>query len=365
MRKKRVLITVVCVVFVLLAAALSVLMIRLRHKHQLGDAKTYHICNDRVYYTRQCVKDKHIQVFESDKTFAEVIESLSNRDKIVIDEDIEWPEAFKVTDVLSQAEAVNDIEINIDLNGKTINSMFEISVENANFKFNISNGVINSGFANAIKVNGANGKVELNILNVECYAMGSKNAPLYIENASQVLLNANNSKFISLNTSVLYYNYGVGVFVNAEGDFNFKNCILEGGDGLHVRQGNILLEKCNLINTGLTTQAYQSVDCGFSAVGASLAAHCYTTETKTTNFKIVVDGCTMITNNSNRVIYIYKVSKAGYDAVMDPDSCIDIKSCKFDENPNAFYNQDKVVYVGGSVPANNGQGYWIVGNFAE
>ena len=347
-------------------ATICVLIFQLRHKHQLSEARVYHIYNDRVYYTRQCVKDKHIQSFETDKTFADVVESLSNDDQIVMEEDFEVPGIFEIATTPNQSEGLEDnVIININLNNKKICSMFELNIDGGNVKFNISNGVVDSTCINAIKVSGQNGNVELNITNVECYSVGDKNASLYIEGSNQVLVNANNSKFISKNTSSSYHNYGVGVFINNEGEFLFNNCTLEGGDGLHVRQGNISLTDCSLINTGLIAQDYQSLCSGFYAVGASLVAHCYTENAQTTAFKITVDNCVMITNNSNRVIYVYKVASLGDEAVMNSNSYIEIISCKFDENPNAFYNQDKVIYRNGTNLVNNDEGYWISGDFSE
>lgn len=363
MRKKWIFITGICVGFVLITAVLSVMIFQLRHKHDLGETKEYHIYNDRIYYTRQCIKDSHTQRFETDATFAEVLGNLGSGDRVVIEEHITTSEIFKIKSTASQPENLqNDVVINIDLNNKEIYSMFELDASYGTIKFNISNGRIKSNYKNAIKASGENGEIEISIKNVECSSNGAKNTPLYIEDVNKVTVNAWDSKFISQNNSLQPGDYGVGVFINNSGDFQFENCVLEGGDGIHVRQGNISLKGCDLINTGLTVQDYQSVDKGFSAVGASLTAHCYTWGAKISNFEITVEDCVMITNNSNRVMYIYKVAKDGYEARVNPNSYVKIKSCKFDENPEQFYNLDKVIYEGDNQVINNGQGYWVYGD---
>ena len=363
MRKKWIWIACVSVAFVMITVALSVLIFQLRHKHELADAKVYHIYNDHITYTRQCIKDKHTQSFTTDKTFAEVIANLSCGDRIVVEEDISKAEVFRIAPVVSQDEkSGSDIEINIDLNNKKIHSMFELNATYGSIKFSICNGTIDSNFVNAIKVAGQTDKVEVNISNVECYSAGSKNAPLYVENAYDVEVNAYNSKFVSKNNSAEYSMYGVGAFINNKGNFKFDNCTLEGGDGLHVRQGTVSLKGCDLVNTGLITQAYQSAYSGFSAVGASVAAHCYTSAAGTTKFEVTIENCAMITNNSNRVIYVYKTAQSGYEANENINSFIEIVSCKFDENPDGFGNLDIVEYANGGNPVNNGQGYWVYGN---
>ena len=366
MRKKWILITGICISFVLITTVLSVLVFQLRHKHQLGDAKVYHIYNDHISYTRQCIKDGYTQSFESEATFAEVIANLGSGDKIVVEEDIVSSQIFKIDSSSAQGSVIGkDVVVDIDLNNKKINSMFDLNASYGDIKFNISNGTINSTYLNTIKASGVHGSIEININNVKCLSVGAKNAPLYIENAYKISVNAIDSKFISQNNPFPYSDYGVGVFINNEGNFTFENCLMEGGDGLHVRNGSVSLKSCSLVNTGLVTQAYQSVSTGFSAVGASLAAHCYTSDVGTTNFEITVENCVMLTNNSNRVIYVYRVAKSGCEAVVNPDSYIKIKSCKFSQNPEEFYNLDKVVYEGSSRLMNNGQGYWVYGSVTK
>lgn len=366
MRKRWIGITCACVAFMMVTVVLSVLIFNFRHKHQLSDAKIYHIYNDHITYTQKCVKDKYTQSFETDKTFTEVIASVSDKDKIVLEEDITLSTIIKISPTVSQTENSNkNVNINIDLNNKTIQSMFELNATYGDIKFNISNGVVDSAFVNAIKVSGINGKAEINISNVQCYSTGDKNAPLYIEDVYKVSVSARNSKFVSKNSLSEYSSYGVGVFINNDGDFNFENCTLDGGDGLHVRRGTISLKNCNLVNTGLISQDYQSLSKGFRAVGASLATNCYVTGAGSTNFEITVENCVMITNNSNRVIYVYKTAQSGYEDSVNYSSFIDIVSCKFDENPNEFANFDMIRYSNGGSPVNNGNGYWVYGNVTK
>ena len=327
MRKKWIIIISICLSVVLVCASLTVMIVKLTHKHKLGDDKVYHIYNDRVYYTRQCLKDGHTQSFETEATtFADVLKIINPNDSIVVEENIASSEILKITSTISQDGSVQQNIVNINLNNKELFSTFELTATYGTIKLNISNGTIRSSHKNAIKASGENGEVEINIRNVNCYASGEKNAPLYVEDVNKVAVNAWDSEFISQNDSLSYGEYGVGVFLNEQGDFRFENCRLEGGDGLHVRNGKVSLVSCDLVNTGLTRQPYQSVDSGFSAVGASLSAHCYTSGTEVSNFEIVVEDCVMTANNSNRVIYVYKVAKEGYVASLNPNSSIIIKS---------------------------------------
>ena len=363
MRKRWVFITSICAGLVLVATLLCVVIFQLRHKHVLGDAKVYHIYNDRITYTRKCVKDSRTQKFDTEATFAEVVANLGRDDRIVVEENITASQIFKINSGSPQSVgAKKDVVVNIDLNNKSICSMFELNASYANIKFNISNGTIYSNYTNAIKVGGLYGEVELNIINVDCISAGAKNASLYIENAYNAIVNARDSKFISQNESLIDSDYGVGVFINNKGDFKFENCLLEGGDGLHVREGKIMLTGCDLVNTGLLNQSYQSVVSGFCAVGASLTAHCYTSGAGTTNFEITVENCVMTTNNSNRVINVYSVAKTGYEPRLNSDSFIKIKSCKFNQNPEEYNNFDKVIYESGSTMTIDGQGCWVYGD---
>lgn len=363
MRKKWIFIAAISVVCILLTVVFSVLIFQLRHKHQLGDAKVYHIYNDHIYYTRQCVKDGHTQSFETDTTFAEVLEGVGAEDKIIVEEDILSAEIFKIKSFAPQLEVRSkDVVINIDLNNKKISSAFELIATYGTIKFNISNGTINTSYRHAFKLEGELGKIEVNINDVDCYSTGYKTSPLYVENVKEVSVNALDSKFVAKKDTDGGYNYGVGAFLNGVGDFNFENCLFEGGDGLHVKNGDVSLIGCNLVNNGLISQDYQSVSSGFSAVGASLAAHCYTDVEGTTDFKITVEDCVMTTNTSNTVMRVYKVAESGYDVVINPDSYILIKSCKFGEDPNTLDYLNKVIYEDGSTPVNNGLGYWVYGD---
>ena len=121
MRKKWILITGICISFVLITTVLSVLVFQLRHKHQLGDAKVYHIYNDHISYTRQCIKDGYTQSFESEATFAEVIANLGSDDKIVVEEDIVSSQIFKIDSSSAQGSVIGkDVVVDIDLNNKKI-----------------------------------------------------------------------------------------------------------------------------------------------------------------------------------------------------------------------------------------------------
>ena len=366
MRKRWIWITAICAGFVLVATLLGVIIFQLNHKHTYSDVKVYHIYNDHIYYTSRCTKDKHSQKFETDATFAEVLASLGNDDRVVVEENIVTPEIFKINSVLPQSSGQKvDVVINIELNNKSVCSMFELNASYGDIKFNISNGTINSSYSNAIKVSGMYGNVELNISNVDCMASGAKNAPLYIENTHNITVKASDSKFISQNQSLADLDYGVGAFINNLGDFKFENCLFEGGDGLHIKQGTVSLKNCDLVNTGLINQAHQSVNVGFSAVGASLAAHCYTSGAGTTNFEITIENCEMTTNNSNRVMYIYNVAKSGYQPSINPNSYVKIKSCRFNQDPDFFDNLDKVIYEGDFDMEIDSQGRWVYGDVTK
>ena len=121
MRKKWIFITAACVAFVILTTVLSVLIFQFRHEHQLGDAKVYHIYNDRIYYTRQCTKDNYAKSIETDLTFAEVVENLGNADRIILEEDITASQIFNIRGYLYDGGLVErNRVVNIDLNNNKI-----------------------------------------------------------------------------------------------------------------------------------------------------------------------------------------------------------------------------------------------------
>jgi len=208
------------------------------------------------------------------------------------------------------------------------------------------------------------GSVKLNIDDVDFSVKGTKATPLYVHDVANITVNANDSSFVS-NSDVSSNNSGVGAFINSDGTFNFDNCYFQGGDALHVRRGTVNLTDCALNTKGLLMQTEQTIVSGdnFMAMGASLVADSRTDSNGTSVFKITIDGCTMTTENSNRMIYVMKTATQGLTAQIDNQSIVDVKSCVFARNPaNGGANYNVVKYPNDEMPASNGNNQWVCGN---
>ena len=350
------------------------------HKHTLSADKTYHICQDRIYYTQQC-KDGCSVNFETKASLTDVFASATSSDKIVLDEDVALTEetfvkAFVDLDVEPEEEVVElDININLDLNGFVLstdideiehNSMFAFNANRGTVNFKVSNGKISShdtAYIFRFKNHAQSGdNIKLTLDNVECEVYGIKATPLFMSECVNVEVNAVNSKFMSHTTGTQTGDYGVGAFINSDSEFNFTNCYFEGGDAMYVKEGTVNLTGCKLANVGLAEHPAQGGST-FSAVGACLTADSHTTTTGRSVFDITIVNCEMLRGNSSKMIYVIETAQeSGLQLGVDDASVINVISCKFEENPRigSIPQYDNVKYPNGT-PEHNGVA-WVCGN---
>lgn len=349
------------------------------HKHKLLNAKTYHIYNDRVYYTRQCKDvDGYIETVNMNATFVDVLSSIQPEDKIILEENIVVNKEITLNSFRTDTPSPEGINlvVNLDLNDKTIstngvftktnNSLFMLNATYGQLEFNVKNGSISSQeLLYIFKFTAREGNIKLNIDDVEFSVEGIKATPLYVHDVSSVTVNANDSKFIARNTTSVASESSVGVFINSDGTFNFDNCYFQGGDAVHVRRGTVNLTDCVLNTKGLLMQTEQTIVSGdgFMAMGASLVADSRTDANGTSVFKITVTGCTMTTENSNRMIYVLKTATQGSTAQIEAESIVDVVSCIFTRDPaNGGANYNIVEYPNDEMPVSNGNNQWVCGN---
>ena len=381
MKKKRVILSVcacVCLVLSLSVVAITFLHTAPKHKHVLGEEKTYHICNDSIYYTRQC-KDGCDVPFETKATLTDVFLSVTERDNIILDENVTLKEEVMIKTFSEQGDEL-ELNVNLDLNNFTLssniqnkqsNSMFMFNSNIGKLNFNVKNGKICSADLSYIfnfknnKYSGSN--IKFNIDNVECVTSGVKTTPLFMKDVYNIQFNATNCKFISNSTSNQRGDYGVGAYINSESEFNFNNCYFEGGDGVYVKRGNVNLNGCALINSGLVSNYAQNVD-DFSAVGACLTADSHTTKKGVSEFAITIKNCSMQSKSSFKMICVIETeAETGLGLNVSNNSLIDVQSCVFNNNPTAITipQYDIIKYPNGQAPQNNGSQTWVCGDWTQ
>lgn len=386
MRKSRlILIICACMCVVLSGIVLAIAFWQTPlHKHKFGEARTYHVYNDHVYYTRQCKKDGHEEkVNMGGVTFVDVVNLVKSSDKIILEENVVINNEITLKSYQTNGTTPQGInlDVNIDLNDKLLstgyvltkqtNSLFMFDSTYGSINFNIKNGSIYSQELSYIfNFKTREGNVELNINNVECSVLGVKATPIYAHNTN-VKVNATDSKFVSKTTTNNRDDYGVGVFINSDNIFNFDNCYFEGGDAVYVRQGTVNLTGCILQNKGLMSNPLRdhvrSSD-DFMAIGSCLATESYTTNTSTSKFIVNIVGCKMyaITNGSSTmVIYVFRTATTGNNCAVNPNSAINIQSCIFDANPaKGDENFGVIKFPNGVAPEVNQNEQWICGNMS-
>ena len=353
------------------------------HIHTYVEGKTFHIGDD-IYYTQQC-EEGHISNFDTNLTFAEIMNSVSATDKIVLDEDFEVG-AVELRSYISNDNVLTEelnLIINLNLNGNTLYyknategvkdtfSFFSLMSPYGKITLNIENGRIQSTNLSHIfefHNNGQTDSINLNLNNVECITEGESCTPIYANDTSEnISVTANNCKFIGRAINSNARNTSVGLYVNSKSTFIFTNCYFEGGDAVYVKQGYVKLDTCELINNGLTigdqtpqnSESAENVD--FVAAGACLTTDSYTTlengvET-VTQFNIDIINCVMEAKTSNVVISnAYTGSSSTGNIKENENSMINIYSCKFAGVKPATSSMIKL-----STECVLNNGYWVVG----
>ena len=375
MKKRK--IALIFSVVVCLVLAVSVMVIafnRPAHKHDLKNAKTYHLTNDGIYYTMTC-KDGCKVGFETGMSFTETLTAMSASDKIVLEEDIVINNEIEINSVVTKDELPLPIELNInlDLNNHTIttnvdetinDSLFMLNATYGKITFNIKNGKIESNDLSYIfrfaTANDAQDTIILNTNNVEYKVVGNKATPLFAHNeCSGIKVNAINSKFIAHKANDLNSDHGVGVYINSESVFNFTNCYVEGADAIYVKQGTVDLIGCELVNVELARRYAGTSENSFKAVGSCLATESYTTSQGTTKFNITITDCSMIGNYSSTMICLVETGEMGVQLAINSNSSINVESCRFNHNPEIGGTHDILHYPNDELPQYEGDGFWV------
>ncbi len=373
MKKKKVVMATLGIVC--LIAAVIVLVIALtmpEHTHKLSEEKTYHITNKGVHYTRVCTDGCKVK-FETQLSVADALVSGA---EIVVDEDVVLTKEIDIKGFTIKDELPEPLELNINLNlnKHTISTDIENVVTNALFTFNANYGKINFNIKNGkietndiayifsfITTPDAEDVINLNIDKVECSMVGHKATPIYAHQCDGVTINATNSKFKAYKSSQEGADYGVGTFINANGEFNFTDCYFEGADALYVKHGTVNLTRCTLSNVELAYRGEQATEVAFCAIGTCLATESYTTSEGMTKFTITITDCSMIRVNSCHMIYVAQTGEVGQTLSINPQSSINVISCTFSDNPTAIVNYDIVHYPNNEPPVNQGNNMWEVG----
>ena len=325
----------ICVICI--AITLGIAFSQPKHKHELGEARVYHVSQDSIYYTRQC-DDGHAENFSTSASLIEVIKSVTADDKIVLDEDIVLTEDLKVWSFVSGALIPHNLNVNLDLNGHKISSdaedttgaMIKFSANLGTINFNIKNGKLYSedfkylfDFQNS-PLNNSTKNIVVNIDNVECMVKGNDSTPLFVDDSvSNIELNATNSKFVATKAGESDLNI-VGAFINSQNSvFNFTGCEFEGADALYVKQGRVNLDNCNLNSILTANRAWDTTGNPFYATGASILAESYNSSMGCTRFNVVIFNSVLKAING---IYLVQGNEQGYPADVNEASSIIVKS---------------------------------------
>lgn len=370
-----------CVALAITAGIVALAYIMPKHQHVLGEAKTYHINNNGVYYTRLCKKGCTVK-FNSEASLLDVMMVMGENESIILDEDVTLRDEIYVQTYIQRQDEDNgqpyneelDLNVNINLNGHTLNintitkqynSLFMINANAGSINLNISNGKISSlttKYLFRFKNNSyVDENIKVNLNNVDCSVSGIKATPLYMTECDGIELNATNCRFVSSRASNQDGDYGVGAFINSQSVFNFDNCYFEGGDGLYVKQGTVNLSRCTLVNSGLAHFETQGTEKEFSAIGSALTADSHTTSAGRTIFKITINDCLLDSKEGYKTIYITETKDAGLTAGVDSNSFINVISCSFTDDPllGIIPQYANVNYPNG-LPQIDGQ-VWVTG----
>lgn len=379
-----------CVLLAVVVLVIAFTYNRPKHDHALGEEKTYHIYADQIKCTQRYADGCQVEL-DTEMSLTELLMGATKTDRLVLEEDIMLTERLNINAFINSVDPQQDpqllnLNINLDLNGFTLsadidpidgdlesvdrfknNSMFKFNANRGSLNLTVSNGKLVSQNALCIFVfenHSVSEKINVTLDNVQCEVSGIKATPLFMGACENIEFNAINSRFISRTTGTQSGDYGVGAFIDSEGEFDFKNCYFEGGDALYVRGGTVGLDSCELVNVGLADHSVQGVEAVFYAVGSCLTADSHTTADGRRTFEITIKDCEMISNHSSKMISIKEsISEIGLEGGIDSDSVINIESCKFDDDPmiEAVSQYDNIKYPNG-IPQNDGTQTWVCGN---
>lgn len=378
MKRSRLMMTISAVVCTVLAiVVVGIAFNQPKHKHKFSDARIYHITNDGVYYTREC-KSGHIERFNTQATLGDVMNTATASDSIILDEDIVVKEEIGLRSFTIKDGVPKDITLNINLNLNNHkittevdeahnNSLFTLNANYGQINFDIKNGSLYSEdllyLFRFLSNRDSEDCINLNIDSVECVVKGDKATPLFAHNESaNINVNASYSKFVSQKSSDETSDYGVGVFINSESEFNFSNCYFEGGDAVYVKNGTVSLSGCELVNEALAQRAgaEQQNNETFFAIGSCLATESYNTSEGATEFDITIIDCVMTGNYSSTMIYIANTAEEGLVPDINTNSSINVISCTFNQNPNAAIPEYGIINYENGQPELQDNQTWVV-----
>lgn len=330
------------------------------HIHSLGEARTYHITNNGVYYTLACKHDDYSERFETSILLDDVLVIADANDKIVLDEDIVLDHIIAVNSFVNVDgfPEGREVNINLDLNNyslttsltgeqtQSISSVFVLNASYGTINFNVSNGKIYTDellyIFNFINNKMSGQSISVKIDNVECKVSGNNVTPLYAhKNSTNIKLTATDSEFIAEKPSTATTNTGVGAFINSDSEFNFNNCNFVGGDAINVKRGTVNLNNCELISKEHVwiANSESAID-SFNTMGACLLADSYHESATAgyTKFIVNIRGCSMTSLNSSKMICVIETATSGLEKGVNGESQINVESCTFNKKPSTEFS---------------------------
>ena len=339
-----------------IAATLAIKFLQPGHKHNLAEARIYHVSQNQIYYTR-CCDDGYVKEFSTEASLIEVMKTVTKHDKIVLDEDIVLTEDLKVWSFVPNSQTNLNLNINLDLNNHQISTdidndvngaMFNFNANIGSIRFNIKNGKLYSEdfeylfqFQNSSNIQSFVKSIIVNIDNVECVVKGNNVAPMFVDNTSKnIEINATGSKFIAQQENSTTDLNLVGAFINSQNsNFNFINCDFSGADALYIKQGNVNLNGCKFNSILDVQRVWQPNDTPFYTKGAAILAESYNSSVGCTQFNITISNCELTSASViGGGIYLIQNSQTGYEDKVNDNSSITVNSGKFTAQPTNYIN---------------------------
>ncbi len=326
-----------------IVATIGVKFSQTGHKHELTEARVYHISQEGIYYTRSC-NDGYSQVFSTGASLLEVMKTVTEQDRIILDEDIVLDRDIIIKSSSDTQPIGFNLDINLDLNNHQISSdvgsiggaMFKLNADLGTIKLNVKNGKLYSedfqyifGFQTGVNFNQATRNVILNLDNVECVVKGNNATPLFVNNsASNIEVVANNCTFEAQELSTESAN-AVGAYINAQDSrFYFTGCDFKGIDALYVKQGRVNLNNCKLNTESGSARTLQQTQNPFYAIGSALLLESHNSNAGCTQFNVIITGCDLQSLGAS-LIKMIQTTSDGVSSSVNNSSHIVVNSARF------------------------------------
>lgn len=261
------------------------------HIHDVAEAREYHIGGDKVYYTQYCGCGKYDEQTNIDLSVNEVFACATEQDSVVLDGDVSVGENIKLqgfsNDIVGGASS--NCVINLDLRGHSFTSsasstgalggaLFYLNTGSGTISLNIKNGKLDAGQLTYVlrlvnSMNGQNGRLDLNLNNVECCVNANSSATIFAdESLNNGRVVANNCRFIATSPNENGSPNSFGVVINANSQFEFNGCYFEGGDSVYVRRGNVAINACSLVSNSVLSN--EALTDSITSMGSCLVLDC-------------------------------------------------------------------------------------------